>query len=68
MRKLYLSECFYSLQGEGKRVGIPSIFIRFTGCNMECQGFGVKYNDPITGELKYGCDSYYAVDKSFKNQ
>lgn len=68
MKDLYLAECFYSFQGEGKRAGMPSVFIRFTGCNMQCQGFGVKYNDPKTGEVKYGCDSYYAVDKNFKNQ
>lgn len=35
-----ISEVFYSLQGEGVYTGVPSIFIRFFGCNLQCQGFG----------------------------
>lgn len=33
---LNVNEIFYSLQGEGGRVGEPSIFIRLTKCNMTC--------------------------------
>ena len=61
-----IMEYFYSIQGEGSRVGHPSVFIRLSGCNFKCVGFGVKYKTP-TGEEKYGCDSYYAVDTAFKN-
>lgn len=39
------SEIFYSVQGEGKRTGLPSIFIRFMGCNHQCAGFGQE--DPM---------------------
>ncbi|HIB41286.1 MAG TPA: 7-carboxy-7-deazaguanine synthase, partial [Candidatus Poseidoniales archaeon] len=28
---------FYSVQGEGYHTGIPSIFIRFGGCNLACE-------------------------------
>lgn len=34
--KLIVKEIFYSLQGEGGRVGEPSIFIRLTKCNLAC--------------------------------
>ena len=40
MNKLRYSEMFYSLQGEGRYVGVPSIFLRLFGCNFECTGFG----------------------------
>lgn len=32
-----ISELFYSIQGEGKRAGIPSFFIRTNFCNLRCQ-------------------------------
>lgn len=35
-----ISEVFYSLQGEGLYTGVPSVFIRFFGCTLQCQGFG----------------------------
>ena len=38
--KLRYSEAFYSVQGEGRFVGVPSIFLRVFGCNFECAGFG----------------------------
>ncbi|MEN9919187.1 MAG: hypothetical protein RL662_1623 [Bacteroidota bacterium] len=34
--KLNVNEIFYSLQGEGGRVGEPSVFIRLTKCNLAC--------------------------------
>jgi organic radical activating enzyme len=38
---LKVSELFYSLQGEGRFMGVPSIFLRTYGCNFSCRGFGM---------------------------
>jgi len=34
--KLKIYEIFYSLQGESTRVGLPTVFVRLTGCPMRC--------------------------------
>jgi organic radical activating enzyme len=41
MAKIKVSELFYSVQGEGRFMGVPSIFLRTFGCNFTCQGFGM---------------------------
>jgi 7-carboxy-7-deazaguanine synthase len=51
MSKIKVSEVFYSLQGEGRFVGVPSVFLRTYGCNFTCAGFGCK-----TGETSTGAD------------
>nr|WP_228256057.1 7-carboxy-7-deazaguanine synthase QueE [Malaciobacter halophilus] len=56
-----------TIQGEGKRVGTASVFIRFGKCNFKCEGFAVEYETP-SGIKKCACDSYYAVDPAFKDQ
>ena len=38
--KLRYSEAFYSVQSEGKFVGVPSVFLRTFGCNFRCMNFG----------------------------
>lgn len=34
--KLRVHEIFYSLQGESSRIGLPTVFVRLTGCPMRC--------------------------------
>lgn len=41
MSQLKISELFYSIQGEGKYMGVPSVFLRTYGCNFTCGGFGM---------------------------
>ncbi|MCK5460394.1 7-carboxy-7-deazaguanine synthase QueE [Candidatus Gracilibacteria bacterium] len=41
--KIKISEIFYSIQGEGINAGIPSVFIRFFGCNLQCHFCDTKY-------------------------
>ncbi len=59
---IYLVEHFYSIQGEGKYLGTPSLFFRFGGCNMKCEGFGCSETSPEGVEV-LGCDTVYAVDR-----
>jgi 7-carboxy-7-deazaguanine synthase len=49
MSKIKVSEVFYSLQGEGRFVGVPSVFLRTYGCNFTCAGFGCKPGEKSTG-------------------
>lgn len=55
--KLRYSEAFYSVQGEGRFVGVPSIFLRTFGCNFECAGFGQERGELIaTDQMPYMTD------------
>ncbi|MDK3157634.1 7-carboxy-7-deazaguanine synthase QueE [Kamptonema cortianum] len=36
MEKLRIAEIFSSIQGEGSLVGVPSVFVRVSGCNLRC--------------------------------
>jgi 7-carboxy-7-deazaguanine synthase len=38
-----VTEIFYSLQGEGRMVGVPSIFVRLAGCPLRCRWCDTKY-------------------------
>lgn len=83
MAKFRFIEAFYSLQGEGKYVGVPSVFLRMYGCNFTCQGFGMPkgevsnaYKDIDVKKAETlkdlplvhtGCDSYAAWDPRCKH-
>lgn len=48
------SETFYSVQGEGYFTGVPSTWLRFFLCNLQCDGFGQKDpTNPSTFDLPY---------------
>jgi 7-carboxy-7-deazaguanine synthase len=48
MEKFKVSEIFYSAQGEGRFVGVPSVFFRTFGCNFKCAGFGLPAGEKTT--------------------
>lgn len=45
MSKLHYTELFYSIQGEGRYTGVPSVFLRTFGCNFKCRNFGRDKDD-----------------------
>lgn len=57
MKKLAISEVFYSIQGEGKTVGIPSVFVRLGGCNLMCGGMGTQFDGELHNDAEWRCDS-----------
>jgi len=83
MSKLKIAELFYSIQGEGRYMGVPSVFLRTFGCNFKCAGFGmprgelsneaelidpVNYTDYKSLPLvSTGCDSYASWDPRFRH-
>jgi len=83
MSKIKIAELFYSIQGEGRYMGVPSVFLRTFGCNFKCAGFGMSrgesseeantidsdlYTDYKTLPLvSTGCDSYASWDPRFKH-
>ena len=48
MSKIKVAELFYSIQGEGRYMGVPSIFLRTFGCNFTCAGFGMPRGELST--------------------
>jgi 7-carboxy-7-deazaguanine synthase len=40
---MYINELFYSLQGEGRLTGVPSVFVRISGCPLRCRWCDTKY-------------------------
>jgi 7-carboxy-7-deazaguanine synthase len=42
-RRLRISEIFHSIQGESTRVGLPTVFVRLTGCPLRCMWCDTEY-------------------------
>ena len=65
--KLRYSEAFYSVQGEGKFVGVPSVFLRTFGCNFRCMNFGTNETKDRWEQHKEG-NRYNAEVKALIDQ
>lgn len=55
MKRYMVKEIFYSIQGEGVRAGTAAIFVRFAGCNLDC-------NEDTTG---WTCDTDFSGGTSY---
>jgi len=62
--KLSISEIFFSIQGEGKTIGIPSVFVRLGGCNLICGGKGTQIDKKLHNNAKWRCDTIEIWRKS----
>jgi len=62
MEKITYTEIFYSVQGEGRWAGVPSVFFRTYGCNFRCRKFGRKDDfeghNPEVVEIIRNLDQY----------
>ena len=58
MSKIKIAELFYSIQGEGRYMGVPSVFLRTFGCNFKCAGFGMP-----RGELSTQADQLAIIQE-----
>ena len=54
--QLKIAEIFYSLQGEGRWAGVPSVFMRTFGCNFQCRGFGLPRGEKTTEPEEIAAD------------
>jgi 7-carboxy-7-deazaguanine synthase len=64
---LKISEIFYSLQGEGARVGISTIFIRLQGCKAKyaCAAIGIKCDTEFESGKDYSLEQLYNFIKGY---
>jgi organic radical activating enzyme len=62
MQKIKVSELFYSIQGEGRYMGVPSVFLRTFGCNFSCASFGMP-----RGQVSTERDVVAASIEQYKN-
>lgn len=52
MKQAYVSEIFPSIQGEGIYIGIPQVFIRFSGCNLRCNFCDTVFAQQVSSVCK----------------
>jgi organic radical activating enzyme len=67
MSKIKVSELFYSIQGEGRYMGVPSVFLRTFGCNFTCDGFGMPRGEKSIERINVALNDEERPFKSYKD-
>ncbi len=60
-----ISEIFYSIQGEGSLVGVPSVFVRTSGCNLRCTWCDTPYTSWHPEGREYSVEQILAQVSEF---
>lgn len=64
---MQIAEIFYSIQGEGLLTGMPSVFIRFAGCNLRCSWCDTKYASWFPEAESWTLDQVLAEVEKYKS-
>jgi organic radical activating enzyme len=67
MSKIKISELFYSIQGEGRYMGVPSVFLRTFGCNFTCDGFGMPRGEKSVERINVALNDEERPYKNYKD-
>jgi organic radical activating enzyme len=63
MKTYKINEFFYSLQGEGVRAGEPSLFLRFSNCNLKC----AKQTEGFDCDTEFDTGERWTLDQIVEN-
>jgi len=63
-----ISEIFYSIQGEGQLSGVPSVFVRTSGCNLRCKWCDTPYASWKPEGKQMSVDEIFSSVSKFKSK
>ena len=65
---MFISEIFHSIQGEGLLTGVPSVFIRISGCNLRCRWCDTPYTSWSPEGIECSVDAIMADIEGFPSR
>jgi 7-carboxy-7-deazaguanine synthase len=67
-QRLAVSEIFYSIQGEGQTMGIPSVFLRLGGCNLLCESHNWRCDTIEVWKKSKSIEFHNVLDEQMVNE